>query len=112
MVPSWYIYQMIQKLKTLSRTNSNVKLTMCLKNKILFLLFPIIFTGFELYSQIHIGPKAGIQGILPVYGDAERYDGISLKPMLGFNAGFGLDYNINKRFSFYTELIYSLKENN
>ncbi|MBR9998373.1 MAG: PorT family protein, partial [Cyclobacteriaceae bacterium] len=89
-----------------------MKLRMNLKNKSIFFLILSFFIASGSYGQLHIGPKAGIQGFMPVYGDAERYDGISLKPMLGFNAGFGMDYNVNKKFSFYTELLYSLKGKN
>jgi len=72
---------------------------------IFFILF--ISIGPDALGQLHIGPKAGIQGYSPIYKDAVKYDSISSRPGLGFNVGFGLDYNVNKVFSFYTELTYS-----
>lgn len=86
-----------------------VNLIMKLKNKSIFVVILLIFLANETFGQLHFGPKVGLQAFMPIYGDAEKYDGISLKPRIGFNAGAGFDYNINERFSFYTEFLYSLK---
>jgi hypothetical protein len=79
------------------------------RHHIVNFLFLIVFasTGFDSFGQLHIGPKVGLQAFTPIYKDAVKYDDISSKPGLGFNAGLGLDYNVNKVFSFYTELTYS-----
>jgi hypothetical protein len=72
---------------------------------IFFILF--VSTGFDSFGQLHIGPKVGIQAYTPIYKDAVKYENISSQPGFGFNAGLGLDYNVNKVFSFYSELTYS-----
>lgn len=58
-------------------------------------------------GQLHIGPKGGIQVYSPIYKDAIMYDDISAKPGIGFNIGGALDYNVNDKFSLYTEFVYS-----
>ena len=73
----------------------------------LILCIVFVSTGIDTFGQLHIGPKVGILAYTPIYKDAVKYDDISSNPGIGFNAGLGLDYNVNKVFSFYTELTYS-----
>jgi hypothetical protein len=77
--------------------------------QVLLIALSILFTVNESRGQLHFGPKVGLQGFMPIYGDAERYEGISIRPDVGFNAGIAFDYKINEVFSFYTEFLYSLK---
>jgi len=79
------------------------------KLKSVIIIILLLFPGLQSFGQLHFGPKIGVQAFMPVYGEAEKYEGISIKPSMGFNAGFGFDYNINERFSFYTEFLYSMK---
>jgi hypothetical protein len=67
----------------------------------------IVSAGFDSFGQLHIGPIVGLQAFTPIYKEAVKYEDISSNPGIGFNAGIGLDYNINKVFSFYSELTYS-----
>jgi hypothetical protein len=73
----------------------------------LCIILLIASAGPAAMGQMHIGPKVGLQAFAPSYKDATKYDNISSRPGIGFNAGFGLDYNVNKVFSFYTELVFA-----
>ncbi len=72
-----------------------------------FFVLLFVSIGFDSMGQLHIGPKLGMQFYSPIFKDAIKYEDISSRPGLGFNVGLGLDYNVNKVFSFFTELTYS-----
>jgi hypothetical protein len=74
--------------------------------RLIFLIF-FASAGIDSFGQLHIGPTGGLQAYTPIFKDAVKYEDISSNPGLGFHVGLGMDYNVNKVFSFYTELTYS-----
>lgn len=69
----------------------------------------ILLFGSQSFAQVRFGPKVGIHAYAPMYSDAILSDSISVIPQVGFSAGIAMDYKINDRFSFYTDIAYSRK---
>lgn len=69
----------------------------------------LILMSVTAFSQVRYGPKAAFQTFVPGYSDAILSDSFQVVPKIGFNVGAAVDYKLNDRFSFYTELVYSRK---
>lgn len=73
----------------------------------LFVLF--IFLCEAASAQILIGPTAGPQMSWVSFGDRDYKDTLSVKPHVGFHAGFNLSFRVRKRFFLHTSFVYSTK---
>lgn len=69
----------------------------------------LIFLCEAASAQILIGPTAGPQVSWVSFGDKDYKDTLSVKPHVGFHAGFNLSFRVRKRFFLHTSFIYSTK---
>lgn len=61
------------------------------------------------FSQILVGPIAGINYSWTSFGDPDNHNEFSVKPVFGYHVGGHIAFKVRKRFFLHTSIVYSTK---